>query len=65
MRVPEANIDVFRVVLRKERNRNGVNVEKYLPLGISEYGLLVNVIAVNISGTLDGECVRGYLNWNI
>ena len=40
-------------------------MEKYLPLVISEYGLLVNVIAVNISGTLDGEFVRGYLNWNI
>ena len=40
-------------------------MEKYLHLGISEYGLLVNVIAVNISGTLDGEFVREYLNWNI
>ena len=29
-------------------------MEKYLHLGISEYGLLVNVIAVSISGTLDG-----------
>ena len=40
-------------------------MEKYLHLGISEDGLLVNVIAVSISGTLDGEFVRKYLNWNI
>ena len=64
MRVPEANIDVFRVILRKKRNWNGVNVEKYLHLGI-RYGLLVNVIAVSISGTLDGEFVRKFLNWKI